>query len=211
MELKAWAERVLKEVSESGQGTEFVRLVSTDGQTWHTWRAPFEDPEDWTQDAEKVVGELADEWPAQEIQLIFLAERKDGTTLSQCTKRLRGRVKGQAPTGLFGGPFEALAKSMDAIAVTNQKTLATANGQLELLNASLTAQVAANQQLMMQLQMERMQQQEQRQSEPINPELVKQAWEMLPDLLKVLINDNPPRPDAAPSPTNGVPAGGKTN
>lgn len=204
MNLHTWAERAIKEVSESGTATSRIRMITTDGQTWHSWTAPFGEVDAWVTEAEQVVSELADEWPAQDIQLIFLAETRDSTVISQCTKRLRGRQKGAPPTGLFGGPHEALAKSMDALSTTTRKTLDTANSQLELLNASLTAQVAANQQLMMQLQMMQATQNESRPAVNIDPDLMRQGLDLLPKLLEMFVSDNPPRPPS-PGPTNGAP------
>lgn len=197
MDLGEWATRVLREVSEQGDRCERIRLVSTDGNSWESWYAPFPAPEVWKDEAEAVVAQLAEDWPPQDIQLLFVAENRAGTILSQCTKRTRGRAKG-ASGNVFGGPGKALAESMDAQARTMDRILGTANTQLELMQTALAGQtaqnqalIAQNQNLLLQLQHEALARQDARPT--VSPEIVNQAMEMLPGLIQAIMQRDVPK------------------
>lgn len=185
MDLAVWADRVLREVSQSGVTVERIRLTSVDGSTWETWYAPFPAPDEWVREAESVLTELLDDWPSQDIQLIFIAEDKPGVILSQCTKRVKGRQKGaQSP---FGGPGKALADSMDAQARTMDRILATATGQIDML--SKTLELTQNQNVQLLETMKAMHFREMEMRPTVGPEVLERALESLPDLIKFLVSD----------------------
>lgn len=192
-------------VSESGEHPERIRLISTDGQAWETWYYPFGDPAKWTDEAEQVVTQLAEDWPPQDIQLLFVAESKSGTIIAQCTKRTRGRMKG-ASGNVFGGPGKALADSMDAQARTMDRILATANTQLEMMATALTAQQAQNAALLQQIQLQKqMELEHQANNAPgVPPELMQQAVEMLPALIEVIFSKAPASNGAAAAATQAA-------
>jgi len=183
MNLEEWAGRVIREVSEDGEAVERIRLLSTDGNAWETWYRPFPEPAKWSDEADAVVVQLAEDWPPQDIQLLFVAELRNGTIVSQCTKRTRGRAKG-ASGNVFGGPGKALADSMDAQARTMDRILATANQQLDMMNAALAGQQAQNAALLQQIQLRNQLELENKPGVP--PELFEQGMQILPHLLEVI-------------------------
>lgn len=195
MELKEWAERVITNVSQSGECAEVIRLLSTDGVAWETWwRNQFGKPEDWADEAMSRVAELAEDWPPQEVQLLFVAENAQGTVLSQCTKRVRGRAKG-ASANVFGGPGKAMADGMDAIARTMDRVLATANGQMDHLSNALQLANQTNVALTQALQVERLRAEEAKPA--VDPELINQGVALLPQLFEMFMtqmNGKPPTP-----------------
>jgi len=187
VDLTRWAERALREVSEEGDCVERIRLLSTDGAAWETWTRPFSQPEQWVEDAERVVNDLVQDWPAVDIQLLFVAENRAGLVVSQCTKRTRGRQKG-AQNGVFGGPSNALAESMASQARTTERILATANTQLDVLQATITA--LQNQNIALMAENARLHTELNNARPVIDPELVSGVRDMMPVLLQAFIDRN---------------------
>lgn len=206
MNLGEWAERVIREVDEHGRGAVRIRLCSTDGMAWETWFAPFGEPQDWTERAERVVLQLLEDWPQQQIQLLFIAEDQAGNVLSQCTKTTRGRSK-LSTNDMFGGPSKALAESMDAQARTMDRILSSANHQIELLTKALDAQTRVSEAQLAELQLRRTEEAEQR---GVNPELVEQALQLVPALVQTIF-ERPAAAEVAQAAVNNAAkaAGGK--
>lgn len=122
--------------------------MSPDGSVWQTWDAPFGDVEAWLQSAESLLNDLGDEMSG-EIQLVFVAEGRAGTQRSQLPKRLNGRKRQSAGAGVFGGGATAPLQAMyDAQAKTVERTLQTANVQLEVLTRTVETQARANGELL---------------------------------------------------------------
>lgn len=145
--LQNWAENSIRTVDEKGDGTARIRLVSSDGSTWQTWDAPFPKPEDWVADAEALCSELAEDF-AGEVQCAFIAESASGTVRSQCLRKISGKQrKGPNGTG-FGGQGAPLQAMYEAQARTVERTLQSANVQLEVLTRTVESQAKANSELL---------------------------------------------------------------
>lgn len=147
--LANWAETTLKVVDQGGDCVHRVRLLSTDGTVWQTWDAPFNDVAEWLQSAESLLQDLGDEFSG-EVQLVFVAESRAGTQRSQFLKRVNGRKRPAAGGGTFGLGAQAapLQAMYDAQAKTVERTLQSANVQLEVLTRTVEAQAKANGELL---------------------------------------------------------------
>lgn len=185
MELLPWAERVMA-VSESGETAEKIRLQTTDGQTWETWTGPFRSAQAWCAECEQVLFGLMDDWPATDIQIMIVAENREGHIIAQTTKRVKGRQKG-ANANMFGGPGKALADSMDAQARTMDRILKTAEGQLTILTTALEAAQQQNLTLIEQMKMMHVQSLETRPT--VDPDLLHKGLDMLPGLIEMIVSD----------------------
>jgi hypothetical protein len=150
--LEAWAENTLKVVDEKGDSTARVRLLTSDGSCWQTWDAPFGDVDEWCQKAETLISELVEEFSG-EVQFVFCAESASGTVRGQLPRRAQGRRQAAKGVGgaLFGGagtPAGALQAMYDAQAKTVEKTLQSANVQLEVLTRTVETQARAHAELL---------------------------------------------------------------
>lgn len=145
--LNKWAEQAIKVIDERGDGTARIRLVSSDGSTWQTWEAPFPEPEEWCQLAESLCAELSDDF-AGEVELMFVAESSSGTIRSQCPRRIMGKQR-KGSLGAFGtGQAAPLQAMYEAQARTVERTLQSANVQLEVLTRTVESQSKANAELL---------------------------------------------------------------
>ena len=187
--LEVWAENAIKVVDEQGDGTARIRLLTTDGNCWATWERPFGDVEEWVQKADTVCNELAEEF-AGEVQFMFVAESSSGTVRAQLPRRTMGRRPKSAGSGstLMGdnSPAGALQKMYDAQAKTVEKTLQSANVQLEVLTRTVETQAKAHAELLEYIrQRNEVEAMEQKSSQQVT-ELVGNFAEQLPLLLEFL-------------------------
>lgn len=191
MELGEFALRVFS-ISEAGQTCVRIQLVSGDGGAWNTWTAPFagrdaqERAQLWEEDATRVVRELQQDFPAQDIQLIFVAYDAQSNQIAQNTKAIRGQAKHAAGTAL-GGPGRAMADSMNALANTMDRVLATANKQMEHLSTALEQSNALNQNLINQVMVMKLDALNQKPA--VDPEMLNKGIEMLPQLVEMFLRD----------------------
>jgi len=133
--IAGWARRVIKEVDSDGGSTKEIRLTTSDGTVWEVWEAPFESVEQWVQEADGLLTELANEWPAKRLQVTFTAEDASGGVRSQCPKTIMGKNK--AAADMFGGESRALTQSMEAQAQTMERILGSANTQIGVLTKTV--------------------------------------------------------------------------
>jgi hypothetical protein len=126
---------VIKEVDADGGSTKRIRLTSSDGATWEVWEAPFPPVDQWIQEADALVGELANEWPAKRVQVMFVAEDASGGVRSQCPKTVLGKNK--SASDMFGNDSRALTQSMEAQATTMERILGSANSQIGVLTKTV--------------------------------------------------------------------------
>jgi len=189
--LENWAEETLRAVDEKGDATARVRLLSSDGACWQTWDAPFGDVAEWCQKAEALTTELAEEFTG-EVQFLFVAESLSGTVRSQLPRRVNGRrprANKVGGAGIFsdGTPAGALQAMYDAQAKTVERTLQSANVQLEVLTRTVETQARAHAELLDYVrtkhETEALEQQSSRQVNEIVGNLLEQA-PLLLDLLK---------------------------
>lgn len=137
MMLHTWAKRQIRDVEPDGQTTARIKLTTNDGSVWNTWDAPFGDPDTWCEEADSVLAELAGEWPSNKrFQVLFLAEDKSGTVLSQIPKTIVGKNKG-APEPFSSENPKAHAEAMASIAQTTERLLSTANAQIALQHKTI--------------------------------------------------------------------------
>lgn len=145
--LNKWAEQAIKVIDDRGDGTSRIRLVSSDGSTWQTWNAPFAEPDDWCAEAEALCSELSDDF-AGEVELMFVAESSSGTIRSQLPRRISGKQR-KGAMGAFGSGQAAPLQAMyEAQARTVERTLQSANVQLEVLTRTVESQSKANAELL---------------------------------------------------------------
>ncbi len=129
MNLESWAKQTFPIVEQDGECVIKVRLVGSDGETWHTWDAPFKD--DWALGAEALVAELAERWPSRDIGILFIAEAKGGVTRSQYPMTVRGKDK--SATNALSGETQALAQAAESWSKSYDKVLHGANTQITVL------------------------------------------------------------------------------
>lgn len=140
MKLETWAERQFREVEQDGSGTVKVRLVAADGgSTWEVWDQPFPSPQQFAEEAEALLQELAIEWPPKVVQVLFVAEGQDGSVRSQHPKSIRGKNK-EAKAGLINGESKALSDAMEAQSRTMTRILDSANAQIDVLTKTVREQ-----------------------------------------------------------------------
>jgi hypothetical protein len=123
-----WAERGFKTVSENGTRWQSVRLTS-DGQTWMTWDAPFLEPAAWAQEAAELLDQLAAEFPVKRCALLFTAEDSTGGIIAQHPHSVMGRNKQAAEFGAQGAS-KAMSEAMRSLAETMDAVLKTARDQM---------------------------------------------------------------------------------
>lgn len=146
--LQNWAENSIRTIDEKGDGTARIRLVSADGSTWQTWDAPFPSPEDWVADAEALCSELAEDFSG-EVLCMFIAESSSGTVRSQCPRKIAGKQRKVGANGTaFGQQGAPLQAMYEAQARTVERTLQSANVQLEVLTRTVESQAKANSELL---------------------------------------------------------------
>lgn len=145
--LQNWAENSIRVVDEKGDGTARIRLVSQDGSCWQTWDAPFPKPEDWVADAEALCAELAEDFSG-EVHCMFIAESASGTVRSQCPRKIAGKQRKGANGTTFGQQGAPLQAMYEAQARTVERTLQSANVQLEVLTRTVESQAKANSELL---------------------------------------------------------------
>lgn len=145
--IEKWAEQAIRVVDGGGESTARIRLVSADGSTWQTWDSPFDSPKEWADEAEALCSELAQDFTG-ETACVFLAESMSGTVRAQLPRVIAGKRK--AVTGGFGANPGAmpLHDMYAAQAKTAEKTLQSANVQLEVLTRTVEAQGKANAELL---------------------------------------------------------------
>ena len=143
--LTNWAEQALKVVDDSGECTQRVRLITADGSCWQTWSAPFEGADQWAEQAEALLSELAQDWSG-ETECMFVAENASGVVRTQLPRVVNGRRKKGA--GGFGGQGAPLQQMYEAQAKTVERTLSSANVQLEVLTRTVERQAKANAELL---------------------------------------------------------------
>jgi hypothetical protein len=192
MNVDEWANRVLAVTQGEAYVTKVV-LQDTAGGVWSTWTEPFA-IDRWLADVQEYLDGMIQDLPPQDVQLLFIAYGKDNTQVSQCTKVVRGRMKNANPA-LLGGPGRAMADGMQALAVTMEKVLQTANQQLDTTSKALATQHDLNAALMQALQFERMQALQQQPK--VSPEILQQGMEMIPKLLELIFVDGRRAPGAA--------------
>jgi len=141
MNLEKWAERMLpRTVEQDGECTACIRLLCVNnGAILNTWEGDDlkVTPAQWVEDANTLISELQEDWPPGAVNLMFVAENKQGHQRSQCTKIVHGRNKEALPEMMKGRDTKAITDSMDALSKTTDRVLATANGQLDRMNAAL--------------------------------------------------------------------------
>lgn len=131
--LHSWAAKLCGVVdADSGNHVKRIRLISAEGSTWETWEAPLPSPEDFVQQVNTLLNALTDEFPVKRVQLLLVAEDTAGAVQSQRTLSIMGKNK-QASSSLLSNDARALSDSMDAIARTVERVLATANTQLRVM------------------------------------------------------------------------------
>lgn len=126
--LETWASKLFGVVSESGSTARRIRLTS-DGQTWDTWDAPFATPAEWAKEAESLLNALTSELPVRRISMVFTAEDATGAVLSQLPRSVMGTNKQAAEIGTHGGA-KALAEALASVAHTMDDVLKAAREQL---------------------------------------------------------------------------------
>lgn len=140
MNLEKWAARQLRVVEEDGTVTARIRLVCvTDGSQLEVWEGEeLQQPAaDWTAQALSLLTEMQEDWPTKPISLLFIAEDKNGSQRSSCPLVRHGKNRDASPDLMKGRDIKAITDSMEAIAKTNDRVLATANGQLDRMNTAL--------------------------------------------------------------------------
>lgn len=135
MNLAAWATRQIRDVDTDGGQTHRIRLTSSEGMAWEVWERPFPEPKDWVAEADALLGELAAEWPARRIQVMFVAEDASGGVRAQCPKTITG--KNRAASDMLGPESRALAISMEAQATTTERLLQSSNTQIGILTKTV--------------------------------------------------------------------------
>lgn len=116
--LLQWVEMVTAAVEQDGVRVERIKLLSTeDGQVWNTWVAPFAAPSELSVQMEGYLRSLQQEWPTQQIGILWVAFSRDGETLSQ----LPMRVQGEARKGRVDSIAAANAVAFDSLAKTFEK------------------------------------------------------------------------------------------
>jgi hypothetical protein len=196
--LEGWAEKTLRLV-EHGESVARVVLASSDGTIWHTWQAPFAEPEQWATEAETTIAELAAEF-AGEIAFVISAQTERGATLSQLPQHVNGR-RSKASTGggaMMGGSTQPVNQIFDAGARTLERVLSTANVQLEVLQRTVQQQAQSNAELLEYIRLSNQERALEKPADAESKELVdhtiKQALEQLPALISLILS----------RPTNGV-------
>jgi hypothetical protein len=182
--LKSWAERVIR-VVESGATAKRIRLT-TDGNVWHTWEAPFPSVDDWTQEAEDMLIALAEELPTRRVSMTFTAEDGAGAVLSTTLKSVTGKNKVAAELGA-NQHAKAQADAMASLAATMETILRLARLQCETSGTQLEKQA---QQIHDLIELNRARQEasllEENQSSNAQAKLVEQFTEAAPMLLQAL-------------------------
>lgn len=133
MNLRHWYENVLSTFSETGEGVSSVTLVTVgDGQVWHVWRAPLGD--DWPDQSELLLRELASEWPKRAHQCRLIAE-SGGKDVSVAPFT----VQGQSQSALSAATSEqqSLADTAAVHAKTTAAILEASNVQINMLLTTL--------------------------------------------------------------------------
>lgn len=146
MNIESWAKRHLVTVDEQG-ATARVRLICVDnGAVLETWDGPFAgiDPVKWAEEAQTHIVELAEDWPPRSFTLMFVAEDSKGLQRSQCTKSVTGRNKEANAELMKNRDLKAVADTMESLAKTVDRTLATANGQLDRMAKHLETTTGAH-------------------------------------------------------------------
>jgi len=141
MKLAAWAEHQFREVDQDGNCAVRVRLVSADGNaTWQVWeRDELNDKDAWATEAETYLRELAEELPQKSVQMLFIAEDKDGNERAQFPRTIKGRNR-SATDSVFRSEPKAIAEAMDQTARTMGRILESANVQIEVLTKTVRDQ-----------------------------------------------------------------------
>lgn len=147
MNVESWAKRHLVTVEQDGGCTARVRLVCVDnGAVLETWDGPFTniDPVKWAEDVQQQIVELAEDLPPRQFTMMFVAEDAKGLQRSQCTKHVVGRNKEASPELMKNRDLKAVADTMESLSKTVDRTLATANGQLDRLEKHLEKTMEAH-------------------------------------------------------------------
>lgn len=141
MKLSAWAEHQFRDVDQDGVHAVRVRLVSADGNaTWQVWeRDELSDPVAWADEAETYLRELGEELPQKQVQMLFIAEDREGNERAQFPRTIKGRNRA-ATDAVFRSEPKAIAEAMDQTAKTMGRILESANVQIEVLTKTVRDQ-----------------------------------------------------------------------
>lgn len=133
MNLQRWAERQIGVVEQDGSGTVRIRLICTnDGSQLETWEGEkLKDAAEWVESVNTLIDEYREEWPVKPIQLLFLAEDKNGHLRSQCPKSVTGRNQDASVDLHKSRDVESVSRALEANVRTMDRILSSANAQLD--------------------------------------------------------------------------------
>ena len=135
MDQKQWFERVTVEVSESGAHLQRIQLTQG-AAVWHVWERPangWPEADEWFEEFSLIVNELAEQWPARQLQTLLVGETRNGTVISQCPFQVRGRDKSATSLTLNeGGSGKLIAETVEMLQRSWEKTLNVQNAQQEI-------------------------------------------------------------------------------
>lgn len=126
--LEDWAKKGFQVVDQNGTTWKRIQLT-TDGQVWQTWEAPFSEASVWAQEADTLMNQLAEEFPIKRVGLMFTAQDGSGGVLAQLPQSVMGRNKAAAEFSSQGAS-KALSEAMRSLAETMDQVLKTAREQL---------------------------------------------------------------------------------
>lgn len=135
--VREWAKRFVPEKPDEEHRTKRIR-VATETQILDTWEAPFPGRETWIEEMESLLSCSADQMPIRRHTVTFTAEDAQGVVLSQCPTTVQGKNK-DASDLMGGNGVKAITDSMNALAQTMDKVLATARLQCDSCTKALGA------------------------------------------------------------------------
>lgn len=137
--VRSWLERLLgPNPAESPVKT--IQL-STEGQTWMTWDAPFT-LDQFTADADVMLVQLAEELPVRLVPCTFTAQTVDGTIRGTQLVKVQGKNKsaGELSMGATGQASKSFAEAMETMVRVVNVVLKSAEIQVASLTKTCESQ-----------------------------------------------------------------------
>lgn len=134
--LQIWAERLMREVPESGSVARRIRMV-VDGNVIETWDPVLGlNAADWVREVDAVREALLEELPKRRVPCVFTGEDASGTALSQHYTNITGKNANAQDLGTQNGA-KALADALASVAKTSDAVLAQARNMMDFQAAQL--------------------------------------------------------------------------
>lgn len=140
MDFRQWAERTLR-TAEGGESLVRQVQLTTEGQTWQTWDAPFI-LDSLVDEAATMIAQLVEESPVRRCTATFIATGADGSVRGSLPVSYMGKNKqaGELSMGATAQASKSFAESMETLVRVVNVVLKSAEVQVQSLTRTCESQ-----------------------------------------------------------------------